>query len=263
MDGLATMDGCSRSMTGKPAVKAILFDLDGTLLDTEKLSDHAMLAALDRVLPASVKAERARHDNLLPWELKKKILGKRGAEWAPIILDHARQVWKVDESADPDVMTVQGLWTRWEDCLNDLCPQVEVCQGAPELVQALSGLPLAIATSSRAAAVQKKRQRHEASIFRHIALIVAGDHPAVQNGKPAPDIYLEAARQVGVRPEECLVFEDALTGVQAGKDAGCQVVAVPDPRFSDEEKKAFHEYADVVLNDLTEFRGDTFGIPMN
>ena len=51
-------------------------------------------------------------------------------------------------------------------------------------------------------------------MFQHIQLIVAGDNPAVKNGKPAPDIYLEAARQLKVDPKECLVFEDALSGVR-------------------------------------------------
>lgn len=51
-------------------------------------------------------------------------------------------------------------------------------------------------------------------MFQHIKVIVAGDDPAVKKGKPAADIYLEAARQLGVDPKECLVFEDALSGVR-------------------------------------------------
>ena len=66
----------------------------------------------------------------------------------------------------------------------------------------------------------KKRTHHERHLFEHIDVIVTGDDPAVKNGKPAPDIYLEAARRLGVDPAECLVFEDALSGVKSGKAAG-------------------------------------------
>ena len=90
--------------------------------------------------------------------------------------------------------------------------------------------------------------------------IVAGDDPAVINGKPAPDIYLEAARRLNVDPTECLVFEDALSGVRSGKAAGCHVVAIPDPRFSTEEKKVFANEADVVLDSLLEFDASQFGL---
>jgi HAD superfamily hydrolase (TIGR01509 family) len=142
-----------------------------------------------------------------------------------------------------------------------MCEEIEPCVGAKELVEALSktGLPMAIATSSRYAGVEKKRKRHD-KIFQHMKKIVAGDDPAVTHGKPAPDIYLEAARQLEVDPSECLVFEDALSGVRAGKAAGCKVVAIPDKRFSKEEKEAFIAEADYVVDDLWQFDGRRFGL---
>ena len=93
--------------------------------------------------------------------------------------------------------------------------------------------------------------------------IVAGDDPAVKNGKPAPDIYLEAARRLGVDPKECLVFEDALSGVRSGKAAGCQVVAIPDSRFSKEEKDKFRNEADQVVDNLWQFNGNPFGLSVD
>lgn len=68
-------------------------------------------------------------------------------------------------------------------------------------------------------------------------------------GKPAPDIYLVAASRLGVNPSECLVFEDALTGVQAGKAAGMRVIAIPDPRL---DLEAF-AIADQVVTSLCDF----------
>jgi beta-phosphoglucomutase-like phosphatase (HAD superfamily) len=96
-----------------------------------------------------------------------------------------------------------------------------------------------------------------------MAAIVAGDDPAVKNGKPAPDIYLEAAKRLNVDPKDCLVFEDALSGVRSGKAAGCRVVAIPDSRFSAEEKAKFENEANVVLEDLWSFDGAAFGISVD
>ena len=247
-------------------IKAILFDLDGTLLDTEQLSDKAMLMAFGQeLIPKKVWMECADNNFLLPWELKKQLLGLRGSEWAPKAIKYVNEMWGVPMDESPNsLMTVNGIWSAWETALNSLCEEVESCPGALELVEAFSKnkYPMALATSSRQAAVDKKRKRHE-GMFQHIPVIVAGDNPAVKSGKPAPDIYLEAARRLGVDPRNCLVFEDALSGVKAGKAAGCQVVAVPDPRFSSQEKQTFADAADEVLDSLWDFKGTRWGIDVD
>ena len=97
-------------------------------------------------------------------------------------------------------------------------------------------------------------------MFQHVKEVVAGDDAAVKKGKPAPDIYIEAARRLKVDPSECLVFEDALSGVKSGKAAGCQVVAIPDERFTEKEKASFHDLSDAVLDSLWDFDGSKFGI---
>merc|ERR1712071_338006 len=142
-----------------------------------------------------------------------------------------------------------------------LCSNVEACPGALELVTGLSnlGIPLAIATSSRQIAVEKKRIKHE-NIFQHIPTIVTGDDPAVKNGKPAPDIYIEAAKRLGLQPSECLVVEDALQGAKSGYSAGCQVVAVPDNRMDND---VFMPYSSVVLDSLHYFDGHVWGIDLD
>jgi beta-phosphoglucomutase-like phosphatase (HAD superfamily) len=166
------------------------------------------------------------------------------------------------------------LWQNWERRLNDLCRDVEACPGAVELIDAIvktttrklddgndkQCILMAIATSSRSAGVEKKRLRHNDTIFSYMDAIVCGDDPSVKNGKPAPDIYEEAARRLNVDPDQCLVFEDALSGVRSAKAAGCTVIAIPDARFSTEEKAVFEQEADVVLSTLWEFDGRPFGI---
>ena len=102
------------------------------------------------------------------------------------------------------------------------------------------------------------RGRHE-NMFQSFQVIVTGDDPNVANGKPAPDIYLEAAKRLGVHPSECLVFEDALTGAQSAKSAGCFVVAVPDCRM---EKEQFVSASDEIIDNMWQFSGERWGLPL-
>lgn len=230
--------------TPSPTIKAILFDMDGTLLDTETLSDKAIIEVFGDSIPSDI---RQNLNHKLPWDIKEPTLGKRGDEWIPMVIEYAVKHWGV--VAPP---STHEFWNEQEAKLNSYCSEVEECKGASALVESLAetGIPMAIATSSRLASVRKKRTRHE-RIFKHMHTVVTGDDPAVTNGKPAPDIYLEAARRLNVHPSECLVFEDAIAGCQSGKAAGCSVVAVPDPRMQD--RSPFDGIADQVLDDLTCF----------
>lgn len=246
-------------------VKAIIFDLDGTLLDTEQLSDEAILQSFGASLPEHVREERRLAGNVLPWEIKQQIVGLRAGDWVPMVIRYAQENWGVasqdgDSSSNffPMPPSVEEMAHAWETNLNSLCPRVKACPGAHELVEEAAKLeiPLAIATSSRMNAVQQKRLKHE-TMFGRMSTIVCGDDPAVKHGKPAPDIYLEAAHRLGVDPSECLVVEDAMSGVQAAKAAGCRVVAVPDPRMN---KTIFEDVADVVLDSLSQFDGRPWDI---
>ena len=105
---------------------------------------------------------------------------------------------------------------------------------------------LAVATSSVSASARPFLDRHGLTLFFDV--IVTGDE--IERGKPDPDIYLHAADKLGVAAHECLVIEDALSGIAAGKAAGMRVAAIPDRRFVD--AGVYEKEADFVLENLAE-----------
>lgn len=102
--------------------------------------------------------------------------------------------------------------------------------GAPELVECLHarGVPLAVATSSDRGYFSAKTSHHP--FMSRFSAVVCGSDPEVRLHKPAPDIFIEAARRLGVPPARCLVFEDSPAGVAAARSAGAhRVVAIVNP----------------------------------
>jgi HAD superfamily hydrolase (TIGR01509 family) len=107
-------------------------------------------------------------------------------------------------------------------------------------------LHLAVATSSVSASARPLLDR--TGIRSLFTVVVTGDE--VQQGKPHPDIYLRAAKKLGISPEACLVIEDALAGIAAGKAANMRVAAMPDRRFVD--PREYEKEANYVLGSLSE-----------
>jgi HAD superfamily hydrolase (TIGR01509 family) len=107
-------------------------------------------------------------------------------------------------------------------------------------------LPLAVATSSVSASARPLLDR--TGIRSLFSVVITGDE--VQQGKPHPDIYLRAAEKLGISPEACLVIEDSVAGIAAGKAANMRVAAIPDRRFVD--PREYEKEANYVLGSLSE-----------
>ena len=80
---------------------------------------------------------------------------------------------------------------------------------------------------------------------------------SVNKGKPAPDVYLEAARRLGVKPEECLVFEDIIKGIEAGKNAGMKVCAVEDS-YSAKQREEKQKISDYYIESYDDIKNHTY-----
>ncbi len=185
-------------------IKAILFDLDGLMFDSEPHS----LASWEAVLKErGVTLDQLTVDS---------ILGLRIDATARTLIDKYRL---------PD--TVQGLSdAKTEYQIAHLAGHVPPMPGLFELLGEIDrrGLQKAIASSGIRRYVEAVLRVN--GLLDRFGVIITGDQ--VAHGKPAPDVFLAAARALSVEPQDCLVLEDAPAGVQAAKAAGMRCIAVPD-----------------------------------
>jgi pseudouridine-5'-monophosphatase len=192
--------------------KYVIFDLDGTLIDTEPL------------YTAAAQAVVGRFGKVYDWSIKRLIMGGAPALGAQVIVE------KLSLPISPE----QYLQER-EAIMRELCRSVPALAGAPGLVESLHarGIPLGIGTSSPRELVEIKLSSH--AFARRFSAIVCSDDPGILRAKPAPDIFLAVASQLGAACADCLVFEDTPKGVAAALAAGMRVIALPDPHMRDED----------------------------
>ena len=185
------------------APRAVIFDIDGTIVDNMHLHAEAFAVFAGRHgLPPLTKDDRARLD------------GRRNSEIFPILFkrDVPRDEWIAYEQEK------EGLYR--ELSRGRLAP----LKGLHQLIDRLKddGIPMALATS--APRLNVEHTLAELDLAGAFPIIVRGDE--VARGKPAPDVFIEAARRLGVDAAECVVFEDAPMGIEAAQAAGMRVVAL-------------------------------------
>ncbi|XP_030538636.1 bifunctional riboflavin kinase/FMN phosphatase-like [Rhodamnia argentea] len=214
-----------------PPILAVVLDLDGTLLDTEVGSK---------------------------WVLK-EFLGKYGK-----VLDEGNQKrlgWTLKESAIA-MVTDYDLPLTPDQYVEEIVPmyrqgwaKARALPGAIRLIKHLREcrVPFALASNSLREYINAKIS-HQQGWEEYFSVIVGSDD--VQSGKPSPDIFIEAARRLGMDATHCLVIEDSLVGVQAAKAAQMKVVAVPSHTEAD-----CSSMADSVLHSLLEFQPELWGLP--
>ena len=205
---------------------AVIFDLDGVLADSEpwwNQIDAKLLAQYG----VSYRGEY--HRNVL------------GVNYR-LAVEFYKNVFHISASVD------ELMRRRGEIATDFFANDVGLFSSAKATLEQVlrMNLPLAVATSSVSASARPLLDR--TGIRSFFSVVITGDE--VQRGKPAPDIYLRAADELGTSPEACLVVEDSLAGMAAGKTANMRVAAIPDRRFVD--PREYEKKADYVLGSLSE-----------
>jgi pseudouridine-5'-monophosphatase len=205
----------------------VIFDLDGVLLDTEKLYTQAT---------QSVVGEFGK---TFDWTLKSRMMGRHELEAAELLVETLELP-----------ITAREYLSRQLPIAEKLFRSAEEVNGAAAFVSALSarGHGLAVGTSSTRRMYELKTSH--LAWFDAFSAVVSGDHPEVRALKPAPDIFLAAARAMAAAPSRCLVLEDSPAGVLAGRAAGMTVIAIPDPALENERFAT----ADLIVRSYAELR---------
>jgi len=183
-----------------------LFDLDGLLLDTEPLHAEAWTRAA------------AQFGAVLPPPLLLQLRGRNRFDNAATVIAQLGLT-----------QTVEQLLAVQQPLARSLMARSQPMPGARELLDRCqrAGIPTAIATSSSRGAVSWKQSFHP--WLEAVAVQVCGDDAEVASGKPAPDLFLVAARRLGIAAHDCWAFEDSPAGAVAARAAGCRVFVLPAP----------------------------------
>ncbi len=187
-------------------IEAVVFDLDGVLIASEEV--------WDAVREAYVRERGGRYDA----EVQRAMMGMSSLEWSRYLHDEA-VVPDPAEAINAEV--VRRMLERYREAL----PLID---GATAAVERVAGrYRLAVASSSNRELIDEVlRVSGLAPLFETTV-----SYEEVARGKPAPDVYLEAARRLALAPAECAAIEDSHGGIRSAKAAGMRVIAIPNPSY--------------------------------
>jgi len=205
----------------------VIFDLDGVLLDTEKLYTEATQKVVGE------------YGKTFDWSLKSLMMGRHELEAAELLVKALELPITAEEYLRRQLPIAEGLFKGAAEL-----------PGAEAFVAELArrGHVLAVGTSSTRRLYDLKTGH--LPWFSAFSAVVSGDHPEVHALKPAPDIFLAAARAIAGDPARCLVIEDSPAGVLAARAAGMSVVAIPDAALPNER----FQTAQLIVRSYAELR---------
>ena len=187
-------------------VEAVVFDLDGVLIQTEEIWDEVRGDYIVRL--------GGRYDE----EAQRAMMGMSSKEWSAYLAEDLG-VPRTAEQVNADIVELMAA------SYGEHLPLID---GAADAVERLAGaFTLGVASSSNRELIDLVLEL--SGLGRHFAATVSSEE--VPRGKPAPDVYLEAARRVGVDPTACAAVEDSSNGLRAAHAAGMLVIATPNHAF--------------------------------
>ncbi|MGI9534635.1 MAG: HAD family hydrolase [Thermodesulfobacteriota bacterium] len=206
---------------------AIIFDMDGVIIDSEPLWEQS-----EKILINNYGMD-------YKTDYRDKILGLNQSDSARLI----RETFNLK-------LTIQEIIQKRLDILLSLYnKELKLIDGIEKILdESTKNFKVGLASSSPKNIIEFVLDKFE--ISKYFQSVVSGD--CTKNGKPEPDIYLEAAKQLRTKPENCIVVEDSINGVLAAKNAGMYCIAIPDKKLEREK----YEMADLIVDNFFEIRID-------
>jgi HAD superfamily hydrolase (TIGR01509 family) len=206
-------------------IEAVVFDLDGVLIQSEEVWDE--------VREAYVRERGGRYDE----EVQRAMMGMSSTEWSRYLHEVAGIPDEPDEINAEVARRMLAAYRK----------HLPLIGGAVDAVRRLSArYPLGLASSSNRTLIDAVLEL--AALAPYFKVTVSSEE--VAHGKPAPDVYLEAARRLGAEPAACVAVEDSHGGIRAANAAAMRVVVFPNPSYPPDDGAL--ELADVVIHSLDE-----------
>lgn len=217
-------------------IEAIIFDVDGTLIDSMWIWTD-----IDELFLEKYNLEK-------PEGFHEGMEGMSYSETAQYFLDLFPSL----------PHTREELEKEWYDMAYEIyTTQMELKKGAYEFIKAMheKGIKMGIATSNNRELAEGTLKNNK--VFEYMGSIWTSCEAGA--GKPNPAVYLNVAKDLGVSPEKCLVFEDVSNGILAGKNAGMKVCAVDD-QFSRNQEDKKRQLADYYIQDYDDIKNNTYEV---